>query len=197
MHFKPKRAQAVAVATPCWPAPVSAMMRVLPMRRASRIWPEHVVDLVGAGVVQVLALEVDLGAAWLARGLGARAQMRGKALGMVERAGATDVMGQQRVELGLERRIGLRRLVLALELEDQRHQRLGDEATAEEAEPAALVRAEPEGIGNVDGHLTVPFALPVSLADRQGHRQTRRRQTPARETPRARGRLTDRGALVM
>ena len=29
----------VAVATPCEPAPVSAMMRVLPMRRASRIWP--------------------------------------------------------------------------------------------------------------------------------------------------------------
>ena len=29
--------KALAVATPCWPAPVSAMMRVLPMRRASRI----------------------------------------------------------------------------------------------------------------------------------------------------------------
>ena len=29
----------VAVATPCCPAPVSAMMRVLRMRRASRIWP--------------------------------------------------------------------------------------------------------------------------------------------------------------
>ena len=33
------RAQTVAVATPCWPAPVSAMMRFLPMRMASRIWP--------------------------------------------------------------------------------------------------------------------------------------------------------------
>ena len=29
----------VAVATPCWPAPVSAMIRVLPMRFARRIWP--------------------------------------------------------------------------------------------------------------------------------------------------------------
>jgi ATP synthase subunit 6 len=32
-------AHAVAVATPCWPAPVSAMMRVLPMRFASMICP--------------------------------------------------------------------------------------------------------------------------------------------------------------
>ena len=41
----PKRAQTVAVATPCWPAPVSAMMRVLPMRLASRIWPTQLLSL--------------------------------------------------------------------------------------------------------------------------------------------------------
>ena len=35
----------VAVATPCWPAPVSAMMRVLPMRRASRTWPMQLLIL--------------------------------------------------------------------------------------------------------------------------------------------------------
>jgi len=32
-------AATVAVATPCWPAPVSAMMRRLPMRLASSAWP--------------------------------------------------------------------------------------------------------------------------------------------------------------
>ena len=32
---KQGKQQAVAVATPCWPAPVSAMIRVLPSRRAS------------------------------------------------------------------------------------------------------------------------------------------------------------------
>src|SRR2546428_5963307 len=32
-------AHTVAVATPCWPAPVSAMMRRLPMRCASSPWP--------------------------------------------------------------------------------------------------------------------------------------------------------------
>ena len=31
----PNRAAAVALATPCWPAPVSAMMRFLPMRTVS------------------------------------------------------------------------------------------------------------------------------------------------------------------
>ncbi len=35
----PKRAATVADATPCWPAPVSAMMRFLPMRLASNAWP--------------------------------------------------------------------------------------------------------------------------------------------------------------
>ena len=38
-------ARAVAVATPCWPAPVSAMTRVLPIRRASRTWPSALLIL--------------------------------------------------------------------------------------------------------------------------------------------------------
>ena len=39
------------------------MMRVLPMRLASRIWPNAVVDFVRAGVEQVFALEINLCAA--------------------------------------------------------------------------------------------------------------------------------------
>ena len=58
-HSRSSSAQAVAVATPCWPAPVSAMTRGLPSRRVSSAWPERVVDLVGARVVEVLALEVE------------------------------------------------------------------------------------------------------------------------------------------
>ena len=57
----------VAVATPCWPAPVSAMRRVLPSRRASSAWPSDVVDLVRAGVGEVLALQVDRAPPCLAR----------------------------------------------------------------------------------------------------------------------------------
>lgn len=38
-HSIPKRAAAVAVATPCWPAPVSAIRRVLPIFFASSACP--------------------------------------------------------------------------------------------------------------------------------------------------------------
>src|SRR6185503_1871066 len=38
-------AQAVAVATPCWPAPVSAITRVLPIRFVSSAWPSALLSL--------------------------------------------------------------------------------------------------------------------------------------------------------
>ena len=41
----PSSAAAVAVATPCWPAPVSATSRVLPMRRASSACPRTLLIL--------------------------------------------------------------------------------------------------------------------------------------------------------
>ena len=36
LHSRPISAAAVAAATPCWPAPVSAMNRGLPIRLASK-----------------------------------------------------------------------------------------------------------------------------------------------------------------
>src|SRR5579875_800179 len=45
VQSKPNSAQTVAVATPCWPAPVSAMMRRLPIRRASSAWPRQLLIL--------------------------------------------------------------------------------------------------------------------------------------------------------
>ena len=57
------------------------------------------------------------------------------------------------VELGVEGRVRLRLRVGVLQLEDQRHQRLGDEPAAVDAEPAALVRPLAEGVGLVElGH---------------------------------------------
>jgi hypothetical protein len=76
---------------------------------------DRVVDLVRAGVVEVLALEPDLAAGLLA-----------EALGQVQRRGAPDVVAQQPCEIVAER------LVLAggdpgrLELGERRHQGLGD-----------------------------------------------------------------------
>ena len=111
---------------------------------------EHVVHLVRAGVVQLVALEEDLRA--LPRG-GLRAQVLGHALGVVERARPADIVGQVAVHLGLEGRVGLRGRVGRLQVEDQRHQRLGHEASAEDAEAAALVRAVAERVRRgSDGH---------------------------------------------
>ena len=62
-HSSPKRAATVALATPCWPAPVSAMIRRLAHPRREQRLADGVVDLVRAGVVQVFALEQDARAA--------------------------------------------------------------------------------------------------------------------------------------
>ena len=44
-HWSPNFAHSVAVATPCMPAPVSAITRGLPMRFASMIWPSTLFTL--------------------------------------------------------------------------------------------------------------------------------------------------------
>ena len=124
---------------------------------------EHVVDLVRAGVVELVALEIDLGAA----------ELLGQPLGEIERARAADIVLEQVVELGLESRIGLRLLIGLFEREDQRHQRLGDEASAIDAEAAALVRALAIGIGLFElAHLN-----PLR------RRRARTRAAPPRRTP--------------
>ena len=45
VHSRPKSAAAVAEATPCWPAPVSAIMRVLPIRFVRSAWPTTLLSL--------------------------------------------------------------------------------------------------------------------------------------------------------
>jgi hypothetical protein len=85
--------------------------------------------------------------------------MRGEALGEIERRGSADIVLQVTVHLGLEGGILLRRVVRLLQVEDQRHQGLGDEAPAIEAEAPALVGAGAEGIRLLlDGHI---FILPA------------------------------------
>src|SRR5699024_5970404 len=45
VQSRPNSAAAVAVATPCWPAPVSAITRVFPIRRVSSAWPSTLLIL--------------------------------------------------------------------------------------------------------------------------------------------------------
>ena len=98
---------------------------------------EHVVDLVRAGVIELLALEIDLGAA----------EMLGQAFGEIQRRRPADIVLQVAVHFGLERRIGLGVGVGLFQVEDQRHQRFGDEASAENAEMPGFVGTAAEGIG--------------------------------------------------
>jgi hypothetical protein len=103
---------------------------------------QHVVDLVRAGVVQLVPLEVDLGTA----------QLFGQAFGEIERAGAADIIRPEIVHLVPEALVGLGVLVLRLKLQDQRHKRLGHEASAEIAEAALFIRAGHEAVENVVWH---------------------------------------------
>ena len=100
---------------------------------------QRVVDLVRAGVVELVALEVDLRAA----------EPLGQPLREVERARPADVVLQVVGELLGEGGVGARLVVGALDLEDQRHQRLGDEAAAVDAEMAAFVRSAAVGVDAV------------------------------------------------
>ncbi len=96
-----------------------------------------------AGVVELVALEIDLGAFALAR-LGAK--MLGDALGEIERARPPDIMLVQPLQLGVKGGIGLGPRIGLFEVEHQRHQGLGDEAAAENAETAVFVGTVAEGI---------------------------------------------------
>ena len=97
---------------------------------------KHVVDLVRAGMIELIALEIDLGAA----------EMLGQTFGVVQRRRTADIMRPIAVHLGLERRIGLGVGIGLFQIQDQRHQGFGHEAAAEDAEMPALVRTAAVGI---------------------------------------------------
>ncbi|KAJ8138813.1 hypothetical protein OY671_007974, partial [Metschnikowia pulcherrima] len=96
-----------------------------------------VVDVVGAGVVQLVALEPDLRAA----------QFFGQPGREIEGARAADIVFEQVVELGSECGVGLGPAVFSFEIEDQRHQRFGNIAPAESAEMAAIVGSAAKAVG--------------------------------------------------
>ena len=97
---------------------------------------EHVVDLVRAGVVQVLPLEQQ-----------GAAELVGQARGLVEPRRAAGVVAQQAVELGAERRVGPRVAERLVELGAGQHERLGDVAPAELAEAAGRPRVTHHRLG--------------------------------------------------
>ena len=93
--------------------------------------PQSVVDLVGAGVVQVLALQDHSHPA---------PDRLGETRHFGQRRGPPGVIPLQPLELLLERRVALGGGVDALQLRQCRHQRLGDVAAAEGPEAAGRGR---------------------------------------------------------
>jgi hypothetical protein len=98
--------------------------------------PEAIVDLVRAGVVELVALQVELGAA----------EMAGQPLGEIEGARPADVMLEVIIKLGLKTGITACLGISLVDRENQRHQSLGDEAPAIDAEMAPFVRPAAECI---------------------------------------------------
>src|SRR5690606_25393210 len=97
-------------------------------------------------------------------------------LGKIERRGTADIMLEVRVHLGLERRVCFGRIVCALQLEDERHQRLGDEAAAKDAEMPALVGSGTERIGLRRAHAVLAKPRPpASVASRAARMKARMR----------------------
>src|SRR6185369_7183619 len=90
---------------------------------------ETVVDLVRAGVAEVLALDPDLRAA----------ELLGKAPRRVEQRRSPDVVRVEVGQLGDEVRIDAPARVGFLELEQSRHQGFGNEASSELAEATSFV----------------------------------------------------------
>ena len=128
VHGRPTRAQAAALATPCWPAPVSATTRLRAQALGEQRLAERVVDLVRAGVREILALEPHF------RAPGLRQLVRVR-----ERGGTSDPARELARELGLEVRRVQVLLDAGFEFLERGEQRLGDVTAAERAEAAARV----------------------------------------------------------
>ena len=144
VHGSPRRAQAAALATPCCPAPVSATMRLRAEAPGEQRLPDGVVDLVGAGVRQVLALQPDL-----------RPPARREPLGERERRRTADPAVELPAELALEfPRVQVLAHAARQALE-RRDESLGHIASAEGTEAPVRVRVlagdqlgeQPAGIG--------------------------------------------------
>ena len=98
--------------------------------------PQRVVDLVGAGVVQILAFQQHAHA---------RADLRRESRHVRQRRGTPHVIAEEGLQLRREPRIALRLGVHTRQVLERRHQRLGDVAAAVRSETAGLYRRRGHG----------------------------------------------------
>src|SRR5262249_9591073 len=95
-----------------------------------------IIDLVRAGVIELVALEIDFGAA----------ETPGQPSSKIRGRGPADIVVEELVELGLEGGVFLRRVIALLEVEDRRHQGFGDVAPAINTEMTLRIWAAAIGI---------------------------------------------------
>ena len=164
------------MATPCWPAPVSAMTRVLPRRRVSSAWPSALLILCAPGVREVLALQVE---ANLGRGRaacqpgGLRLDGARKAVRPIQGRRPPGEAGEQFAQVGPEHRVVAERRVGRFELLERGHQRLGHVAAAEVAlHPPSTggVRLEQRGVDGrrAEGSVRAVVACGLGALHEQG-----------------------------
>ena len=108
-------AHTVAVATPCCPAPVSAMIRRLPIRRASSAWPSALLSLCEPVWLRSSRLRYT-----------GRPQRSDSRRGEVQRRGPPAEVAQQPVQLGPVAGVLAGLPPRLLQLRQRGHQRLGD-----------------------------------------------------------------------
>ena len=105
--------------------------------------------------------------------------MLGHPFGEIERAGATDIMGQKLRQLGVIGRILARLGIGLLQRQDQRHQRFGDETAAVDAEMPVLIGSHAQGIGvlirRVDRHGLALGGGVLNFSALQAKRKTKQR----------------------
>lgn len=119
-----------AVATPCIPVPVSAIRRFLPMAPREQNLPDRVVYLVRTGVVEVLALQIDLRAA----------AIFAEPARVEERRRPADIVAHYGAVLLPKRRVGDGLQIEFLEFFESRHQRFGDILPAVDSVSASVFR---------------------------------------------------------
>ena len=117
------------MATPCWPAPVSAITRVLPMRLVSSAWPSTLL---------ILCEPVWLRSSRLSR-IRAPPACSASFSRVGERRRAAGVVAVQAVELVEELAVAAGLVVGGGQLVERRDERLRDEPPAVAAEVAVFI----------------------------------------------------------
>ena len=103
---------------------------------------QHVVDLMRAGVVQLVAFHIHLGTA----------QMFGQPFGKIERAWPANVIGPQIIHLGPETVVSLGLFILGFQLQNKRHQRFRNKTPPKITKAAIFVGSAHERVEKIMVH---------------------------------------------